>query len=327
MTTLVTGGNGWVPCHIVRRLARRGETVVSYDLMEPDDLLRDFLGREIERVVFEHGDVADRARLAAVAAGHGVASIIHAAAITPRVDGERREPDRIVEVNLIGTVNALEVARRLPNLRRFIYVSSVAVWGNQPDAAMLDEESPSRAVGLYGLTKHASERVALRYKALFNLDLVAVRPGNVFGPMERVTPGYAGATEPRELLRLHFTGQPILVNSLDGPYLDWTYVEDIAEGVERVWSRPTPLPHDVYTVTCGTLYSIGDLLAAFARHLPGLTYRQVPAAEANYHVSGGPPGPVPSNARLRADLGWVPSIPFDDGMREYLAWISANGPQ
>ena len=327
MTTLVTGGNGWVPSHIVRRLARRGETVISYDLMEPDDLLQELLGADGERVVYERGDVTDCDRLRAVAERHGVTDVIHAAAITPRIDRERREPDRIVDVNLGGTINALEVARGLPNLRRFVYVSSVAVWGDQPDAAELTEESPSRTTNLYGITKFAGERIALRYRTLFGLDVVAVRPGNVYGPMERVTPGYAGATQLREMLRLHFAGHPILVNSLAGPYLDWTYVEDVAEGVERVWAHAGPLPHDVYTLTCGRLFSIGDVLAAFARHLPGLTYRLVPEAEANYRVSGDPPGSVPSNARLRADLGWVPSTPFDDGMREYLAWIAKHGPQ
>ncbi|MEA2529234.1 MAG: hypothetical protein QOG89_878, partial [Thermomicrobiales bacterium] len=137
MVTLVTGGNGWVPCHIVRRLARRGETVVSYDLMEPDDLLRTFLGSDIEQVVFEPGDIADEDRLREVAERHGVTRIIHAAAITPRVDRERREPKRIVEVNLLGTVNVLEVARQLPSFERLIYVSSCAVWGNVPGATVL----------------------------------------------------------------------------------------------------------------------------------------------------------------------------------------------
>ena len=111
MTTLVTGGNGWVPSHIVRRLARRGERVVSYDLMAPDDLLREHLGDTIERVIFEQGDVTDEARLRAVATRHGVTKLIHAAVITPRRDRERRERKRIVEVNLLGTVNTLEVAR------------------------------------------------------------------------------------------------------------------------------------------------------------------------------------------------------------------------
>ncbi len=326
MTTLVTGGNGWVPSHIVRRLTRRGETVVSYDLMEPDDLLKDFLGAEIERVVFEHGDVVDEDRLREVAERHGVTRMIHAAVITPRVDRERREPKLIVEVNLIGTVNILEVARQLPGFERLVYVSSCAVWGDVPGATVHTEDTPSHAASLYGITKHTSERLCRRYAALHGIDVVSIRPANVYGPMERVTPGYAGATELRQMLRLHFAGSPILVNSLAGPYLDWTYVEDIAEGIERAWAT-SRLPHDVYSLTCGHIYSIGDVLAAFQRHLPTLEYLVVPKEEANFVVSGDPPGAVPSNARMAQDFGWVPSTPFDDGMREYLAWITANGPQ
>jgi nucleoside-diphosphate-sugar epimerase len=153
-----------------------------------------------------------------------------------------------------------------------------------------------------------------------------MRPANVYGPMERVTPGYVGATELREMLRVHFSGQPVLVNSLAGPFLDWTYVEDIAEGIERAWAIPR-LPHDVYSLTCGHLYSIGDVLTAFKRHLPSLDYQVVPRDEANFVVSGDLPGAVPSNARLGQDFGWVPATPFDEGMRAYLAWITANGPQ
>ena len=326
MTTLVTGGNGWVPCHVVRRLARRGEAVVSYDLMPPDDLLLGFLGDAAERVVFEAGDVADRERLREVAARHAVDSIVHAAAITPRVERERREPTRIIDVNLGGTVNALEVARGLPGFRRFVQVSSCAVWGAAPGATTLDEASPANATGLYGVTKLAGERVALRYGELFGLDLVAVRPGNVYGPMERPTPGYAGATELREMLRRHFAGQPIRVASLAGPYLDWTFVEDISEGIERIWAAER-LPHRLYSLTCGRLSSVGDVLAAFARHLPGLRYEVVAAGEANFDVSGEGPGPIPSNARLGRDLGWVPGTPLDEGMRVYLEWIAEHGPQ
>ncbi len=112
-------------------------------------------------------------------------------------------------------------------------------------------------------------------------------------------------------------GKPVLINSLDGPYLDWTYVEDIAEGMERAWATPN-LPEDVYSVTCGMLYSIGDVLEQFQKHLPNFEYRVVPEAEANYLVSGEAPGPVPSNARMQRDFGWVPSTSFDDGMKRYL---------
>jgi nucleoside-diphosphate-sugar epimerase len=78
VTTLVTGGNGWLPSHVVRRLARAGEKVVSYDLMEPDDYLREFLGVDAARVIFEPGDVTDRAALREAATRHGVTSIVRA---------------------------------------------------------------------------------------------------------------------------------------------------------------------------------------------------------------------------------------------------------
>jgi nucleoside-diphosphate-sugar epimerase len=327
VTTLVTGGNGWLPSHVVRRLARRGETVVSYDLMEPDGFLRDFLGDDFDRVAFASGDVTDRDRLLEVALQHGVECIVSAAAITPRVDRERREPERIIEVNLGGVVNALEVACELPNFRRFVQVSSCAVFGDVGAANEIDEDSPANASNLYGITKLAGERVALRYGDLFGLDVIAVRPSNVYGPMERITPGYAGATELREMLRIHFSGQPIIVNSLEGPYRDWTYVEDVAEGIERAWAVAPPHEHRVFILASGEQQSVGEVLAAFRQNLPGLEYRVASKDDANYPVTGGGPGPLPSNRRAREELGWTPRTSFSDGMREYLSWIAVNGPQ
>lgn len=327
MATLVTGGNGWLPSHVVRRLARAGERVVSYDLMEPDDYLRAFLGADVANVVFEAGDVTDREPLSAAAARHGVTSIISAAAITPRVDRERREPERIIAVNLGGVVNALEVARTLPDFRRFVQVSSCAVFGDVRGVTELDEESPANSTNLYGITKLAGERVALRYGDLFRLDVIAVRPSNVYGPMERFTPGYAGATELREMLRLHFGGEPIKVASLDASYRDWTFADDVAEGIERAWAVTGPVPDRVFIVSSGEQYSIGDVLEAFRANLPGLEYSVVSWDEANYPVDEGGPGPLPLNRRAREQLGWSPRTPFADGMRQYLSWIAANGPQ
>ena len=327
MTTLVTGGNGWLSSHVVRRLAGAGETVVSYDLMEPDDYLRAFLGADISNVVFEAGDVTDGERLREAAARHGVTSIVSAAAITPRVDRERREPERIIAVNLGGVVNALEAARELPNFRRFVQISSCAVFGDVPGVTELDEDSPANSTNLYGITKLAGERVALRYGDLFGLDLIAVRPSNVYGPMERFTPGYAGATELREMLRIHFAGEPIKVTSLNASYRDWTFAEDVAEGIERAWSVSGPLLHRVYIVSSGEQYSIGDVLEAFGINLPGLEYKVVSRDEANYPVDADGPGPLPLNRRAREHLGWWPSTSFADGMRQYLAWIAVNGPQ
>ena len=326
MVTLVTGGNGWVPSHVIRRLARAGETVVSYDVMEPDAYLREFLGEHAAKIVFETGDVTDRDRMQDVAHRHGVTSIVSAAAITPRVDRERREPTQIIDVNLGGVINALETARTLPNFRRFVQISSVAVFGDDAGATARDEDSPANSTNLYGITKLAGERVALRYGDLFGMDVIAVRPSNVYGPMERFTPGYAGATELREMLRIHFDGEPIKVTTLEGNYRDWTYVEDIAEGVEAAWAIQAAPTQRVFILAAGQQYALGEVLALFQTYLPGLRYEVAPAGEANVVVEP-QPGPLTLNDRAREGLGWEPRTSLDDGMREYLGWIAANGPQ
>lgn len=327
MATMVTGGTGWVPIHVVRRLAKRGEQVIVVDLSPPDEMVRECLGDAYPNVVFEIGDVTDRERLAEICRQTGVLSMIHAAAITPRFDREQREPERIVDVNYHGTVNVLEVARGIPGFRRFVYVSSCAVWGEQPAGTrILDESSPANATTLYGITKLASERTTLRYGELFDMDVVAVRPANVYGPMERFTPGYIGATQLREMLRIWAAGETVRVNSAEGPWLDWTYVEDIAEGIERVWSTPQ-LQERVLSITGGALYSIGDVLSQFERHLPEFAWEVASGDEVNYVVDGQPPGPVPSNATIARELGWIPQTTFEHGMAEYLSWIQRHGPQ
>lgn len=326
MTTLVTGGIGWVPSYIVRRLARRGEHVVVYDVMQPDAMFNDFLGDLHSNVTVVHGDVTDGAHLLATAREHDVTRIVHTAAITPRVEWERADPARIINVNIMGTVNALDAARQLPNFERYVHLGSVAAWGSGHDVDVRDEDTPTRATGLYGVTKYAGERIALRYAELFGLDVVSLRPSSVYGPMERFTPGYIGATELREMLRILLDGEELRVNSLAGPYHEWTFVEDIAEGVERAWAT-SRLPHSVYTLTCGVQYSIGDMLDAFQRAWPEIRVRVVDPSEANYHVSGDAPGPRASNARMLADFGWVPATPLDEGVAAYLAWVRANGAQ
>ena len=326
MTTLLTGGNGWGPSFVMRKLARSGERVISYDLMPVDDMLREHLGDAISNVTFIHGDVTDVDHLLAIARNTGVSRIIHAAAITPRLWREQKEPRRILDVNLGGTINVLEVARALPKFERMVYIGSGAAWGSGHTGETIDEDAPSLATGLYGITKHTSERVALRYKELFGLDIVSMRPANVYGPMERDTPGYVGATELREMLRVLVTGEELRVASLDGPYRDWTYVEDIAEGIVRAWATPH-LPHDVYSITDGRQYSIGEMLEAFKRAWPEIEYRLVPEGEANTPLRDEPRGPRPKNDRLREDFGWVPDTPLDVGVAKYLDWIRENGPQ
>lgn len=327
MTTLVTGGNGWLPSHVVRQLARAGKQVVSYDLMPPDAFLDAFLGSDRANVIFEQGDVTDRDALREVALRHKVSNIISAAAITPRVDRERREPERIVDVNLGGVINALEVARTLPGFCRFVQVSSGAVYGEPRGESTRDEDAAANSTNLYGITKLAGERIALRYGELFDLDVIAVRPSNVYGPMERVTPGYAGATELREMLRIHFAGNAIQVKSAEASYRDWTFVEDVAEGIVAALNVSPAPARKIFNLAAGQQYSVGEVLEHFRTNLQGLAWQVVPEEEANYPVFDDKRQPLVLIDRAAQDLGWQPRTSLAEGMREYLRWIATNGPQ
>ncbi len=326
MTTLVTGGIGWVPSHIVRTLATSGEPVIVLDLMEPDDLFWSVIAPVRDQVTVIHGDTTDLATVQAVVSEHGVDAIVHAAAITPRREREMAEPERIIAVNLGALINVLQIARTVPTIRRTLFISSGSALGDVQGVAEVDEDTPSAAVGLYGVLKHTGERIVRRYRDLYGLDALSVRLANVYGPMERITPGYSGATELREMLRIWQDGETIRINSAEGPYLDWTYVDDIADGIRVLMEAEHP-EHDLYTLTCGQQYSMGAVLEQFAANLPDFRWEVVEASSANYSVSGDAPGPVTSGKRMLDEFGWSPATSFDDGMRMYLAWIQQHGAQ
>ena len=129
MATLVTGGTGFVGSNIVKTLAQRGHEVISYDVVEADVLVRRYVDPWAERVTFVRGDILNRGDLGGVAANHNFTKIVHAAAFTAiRPDIEAERSRSIVDINVLGTVNLLDMACDLP-LERFLYVSSGAVYG------------------------------------------------------------------------------------------------------------------------------------------------------------------------------------------------------
>ena len=93
------------------------------------------------------------------------------------------------------------------------------------------------------------------------------------------------------------------------------------------WAVAGPLEHRVFLLSGNEQHAVGEVLEAFRRHLPGLEYRVVARNEANHPVDIGRRPPRHLNQRAATALGWTPRTSFADGMREYLAWIAANGPQ
>ena len=166
MATLVTGGTGFVASNIAKELARSGHQVVSFDLRPPDALAEDFVRDYNSQIKFVQGDILHRQTVASLG-GHQFDKIVHAAVYT--VNDTRLETERskeIIDINVAGTANLLELARSA-KVARFVYVSSGSAYGTAaPPDQTLSENTPPVPQNLYGITKFVSELLTRRYGAL-----------------------------------------------------------------------------------------------------------------------------------------------------------------
>jgi nucleoside-diphosphate-sugar epimerase len=268
------------------------------------------------------GDVGDLASLDAIWARHHPTHVVHAAAITPTADMERTMAPTIVQANLMGTVNVLEAVRR-GGARRVAYVSSAAVYGEYDEAVAIDEAMPVKPWGLYGISKDASEKLCAYHAHLHGTDVVALRVGWVYGPMERPMAGSRlSMSLAYECVRLALAGEEIRLAHLDH-VRDWIHAEDLGRAVLAVLAAPA-LQHRIYNLAGDRGITHRALLEALDRSVR-TRYRQVPEVEANV-----PPrqtqkrrGPL-SIARLLADTAYRPRFSLGDGLRQYVGWIQAE---
>ena len=167
MTLLVTGAQGFVMSNLVRAWLRRhpSERVVALDFAPPDTLARRWFSAEADRITWLQADILAREAWFGPARDAGVDLIVHGAAVTPhawvdeagvRHGPEREQPERVLDVNLGGTRAALELARTLPDFRRFVLVSTGSVYGDEgPTDRPLPEVGYVDPTTLYGISKYA----------------------------------------------------------------------------------------------------------------------------------------------------------------------------
>ena len=315
MATLVTGGTGFVGANIVQDLARNGHQVVSFDINEPDQLLEKFVGEASTEVTFVQGDIVDRTSVERLGRAHSIDKIVHAAVYTVNREALETERSRdVIAINIEGTANLLELART-QQVTRFVYVSSVAVYGSAlPGDQTLNEDTPPAPGNLYGITKFSSEMITRRYGELHSISTASVRLSTPYGPMERVTGHRAVMSVFYDWTGRAVRGESITAEDMDQGR-DYTYVADIAEGLRTVLDAPS-LPHCLYNITAGTWVTFQEILDRVVELSPS-TQVVVPAAP--QVKSGYGRGPL-SGHRLFADLGWTPKYDLKAGLADYIQW-------
>jgi UDP-glucose 4-epimerase len=273
----------------------------------------------------------------ATLASHDITYAVHGATVTPLSRGtaaeaerepEAEDPARIIDVNVMGTVALLEWARTAPGLRRFLYVSSGAVykhWGPDRPGEPLPEDGYVMPRRLYGISKLASELITERYGDLFGLSTASVRLSSVFGTMDRTTASRNFRHVPNRIAHLAIEGRScVRVNTLDAVG-DYIHSEDAARAMLALLAAP-PLRYATYNIAAGATASIGELVAWAAEKVPGFRAEITSGADADIlqdpALCGGMWGAY-DISRISAETGWRPR-PTREALRAYMDWIAAE---
>ena len=319
MTTLVTGATGFAGINIVRVLAESGGRVVALDTVGESGECSRYVNDLEDNIQFVIGDVLDTQATLKLAKETGIRRIVHAAAITPSGAVESSVPSRVINVNLMGTVNMLEIARKI-SAERFVFVSSSGVYGApKNNTELVTEDSQTQPVNLYGICKLTCELLTKRYKHLFDLSVVVGRMAAIYGPMERVTASRGNPSMIYKLIKAHLEGRAVKARGRDF-VSDYTHVHD-ASSIWRNLTLADELKHDVYNVSAGVAYPLSDVLETLQQVDPKFSFSYGDAdQEVDVEIR-------PKSERGALDLtrsitgfDFSPRYNLREGLKDYLKW-------
>ncbi len=339
-TILVTGSAGFIGAHLVRRLLTSGDpvSVVGLDNMNGyyDPALKAYRLREIEKVAGEHpecrytfikGDIADQGLVEHLFEEYRFDIVVNLAA-QAGVRYSIENPDVYVESNVLGFYNILEACRKWP-VEHLVYASSSSVYGGNSKVPFSTEDKVDTPVSLYAATKKSNELFAHCYSKLYNIPTTGLRFFTVYGPAGRPDMAYFGFTN--KLL----AGKTIQIYNYGNCRRDFTYVDDIVEGIIRVMAKapekktgedglPIP-PYKVYNIGGGQPENLLDFVNILQEELVRAgVLPQDYDFEAHKELVPMQPGDVPTTyadaSALERDFGFTPKITLREGLRKFAEW-------
>ncbi|MHB1829633.1 MAG: NAD-dependent epimerase [Steroidobacteraceae bacterium] len=329
MKILLTGAAGFIGFHTARKLLAAGHEVVGLDNLNDyyDVSLKqarlEILGRE-RGFRFVRLDLADEPAIARLFAEERFARVIHLAA-QAGVRHSLKDPFSYVRSNVTGTLTVLEGCRH-NGVEHLVYASTSSVYGANTDMPFSPHRGASHPLSIYAATKRADELMAHSYAALFGLPSTGLRFFTVYGPWGR--PDMALFLFARNILE----GKPIDVYNNGHHKRDFTYVDDIAEGVVRACERiaqPDPTwsgaaPDPATSRAPYRLYNIGNRQPVeLLRYIEVL--EQCLGRKAQKRFLPLQPGDVPDTCAdvedLVREVGYRPATPVEEGIRRFVDWF------
>ena len=336
-TILVTGAAGFIGANLVRELFRTvpGVQIIGVDSMNDyyDVSIKEYRLQEIEKTAeekswsFVRGNIADKAMLMQLFEERRPAVVVNLAA-QAGVRYSITNPDVYIESNLIGFYNILEACRHYP-VEHLVYASSSSVYGSNKKIPYSTEDKVDNPVSLYAATKKSNELLAHAYSKLYNIPSTGLRFFTVYGPAGRPDMAYFGFTN--KLRR----GETIEIFNYGHCRRDFTYVDDIVEGVRRIMQcapektngedgLPLP-PYRVYNIGNNSPENLLDFVDILQQEL--IRAGVLPADydfEAHKKLVPMQPGDVPvtyaDTTPLEEDFGFKPATTLREGLRRFAEW-------
>jgi UDP-glucuronate 4-epimerase len=328
MKVLVTGAAGFIGMHVCERLLARGDEVVGVDNLNDyyDVALKEArLARLTPNARFKLSrlDIADREGIAALFAAERPQRVVNLAA-QAGVRYSLQNPHAYVDSNVVGFVNILEGCRH-NGVEHFVYASSSSIYGGNERMPFSEHDNVDHPVSLYAATKKANELMAHTYSHLFNLPTTGLRFFTVYGPWGR--PDMALFLFTKAILE----DRPIDVFNHGKMRRDFTYIDDIAEGVVRVLDRPpqanpefnkqTPdpatswAPYRVFNIGNNQPVELMDYIEA-------LELAMGKTAKKNFLPlqDGDVPATYADTSELKRITGFSPAMPVTEGVRLFVEW-------
>jgi UDP-glucuronate 4-epimerase len=285
MRILITGGGGFVGWQVRRVGQERGHAVVASDVHRSEQV-------DVELDVLDGKAVADRVAEADV--------VVHCASVVGPVPA-RENPIKAVDVNVMGTAHVVEAARR--HGKRVVYLSTATLYGTRPDLKPLHESDVPAPVSHYDATKYAAEVVSQSYRKDFDVNVVCVRTGFVYGP---------GHSTGEYFVESVMRGEPVTQETGADQPCDFTYVKDLARGLVLA-AEQQALPEPIYNVTGGVLRTRGEFADAVRGVLPKANISIGPGVNPTMHLRGACVLDL-----ARRDFGYAPEFDLEAGIADWV---------
>lgn len=333
MKILVTGTAGFIGFHLAKRLLERGDEVVGIDSINDYYDVRLKYARlaqtGIAQSAIEYGkavqsdkyvayrftklNLEDREALQRLFAEEKFDVVVNLAA-QAGVRYSLENPYAYIESNIVGCVNLLECARHYP-VRHFVYASSSSVYGGNTKTPFAEDDRVDNPVSLYAATKKSNELIANVYAKLFGISATGLRFFTVYGPWGR--PDMA----PMLFTKAIVAGEPIKVFNNGNLSRDFTYIDDIIEGVVRVIDKAPaatderPVPAEVYNIGCGHPMQLMDFIRTIEETLGTKAQMQMmPMQQGDVYTT------YADTTKLERDLGYRPHVTLGEGIARFVEW-------